>query len=36
MTVRFVDVFDTIGAMADIVRTGEWNKPEFTTRKAVT
>jgi len=36
MTVRFVDVFDTIVALADIVKARAWDKPEFTTRKVVT
>jgi kynureninase len=34
--VRFVDVFDTVDAIATIVRTGEWDQPRFLSAKAVT
>jgi len=34
--VRFVDVFDTVGAIARILESGEWNQPQFTSRKRVT
>jgi len=34
--VRFVDVFDAVDALLDIMRSGEWDQPKFTTRKAVT
>ncbi len=36
LTTRYVDVFDTIDALRDIVQTRAWDTPEFRTRKAVT
>jgi kynureninase len=34
--VRFVDVFDTVAAIARILCTGEWNQPKHLSRKPVT
>ncbi|GAA0497191.1 MULTISPECIES: kynureninase [Pigmentiphaga] len=34
--VRYVDIWDTIAALEDIVRTGAWNTEAFKTRKSVT
>ena len=34
--VRFVDAYDTVEAIARILRTGEWNQPQYLSRKAVT
>jgi len=34
--VRFVDVFDSVGAIAAVMRTGEWRQPRFASPKAVT
>ncbi|WP_394778072.1 kynureninase, partial [Undibacterium sp.] len=34
--VRFVDVYDTVEAIADIMNKGEWNQQKFLTKKAVT
>lgn len=34
--VRYVDIWDTIAALKDIIATGAWNTPEFRTRKSVT
>lgn len=34
--VRFVDVWDAIAALKDVMATKAWNTPEFLTRKAVT
>ncbi len=34
--VRFVDVFDTVDAIATIARTREWDQPRFLSAKAVT
>ena len=34
--VRFVDVFDTVAAIARIMATGEWNQPRFLSPKVVT
>jgi kynureninase len=33
---RFVDVWDTVEALRDILATGAWDKPEFRQRKRVT
>lgn len=34
--VRYVDVFDAVEHLADILQTGEWNQPQFKARGAVT
>ncbi len=34
--VRFVDLWDTVHALQDIMRTRAWDDPRFTTQKAVT
>jgi kynureninase len=34
--VRYVDIWDTVAALKDIIRTGVWNAEEFLTRKSVT
>mgnify|MGYP003349801261 CR=1 FL=1 len=34
--VRYVDIWDTIATLKDIIATGAWNTPEFRTRKSVT
>ena len=34
--VRFVDVFDTIDAIGTIMRDGDWNRPQYLSRKSVT
>ena len=34
--VRFVDVWDAIAVIKDVMATNAWNTPEFMTRKAVT
>lgn len=34
--VRYVDIWDTIAALKDIIATGAWNAPEFLARKSVT
>ena len=34
--VRYVDVYDTVQAIAEIMETGEWNQAKFLTKKAVT
>ncbi|MCR9139699.1 MAG: kynureninase [Alphaproteobacteria bacterium] len=34
--VRHVDVFDAVEHLADILRTGEWDQPQFKARGAVT
>lgn len=34
--VRFVDVYDTVQAMVEIMESGEWNQEKFITKKAVT
>ena len=31
-----VEVFDAANALADVIETGAWDRPEFTTKKAVT
>jgi kynureninase len=33
---RFVDVFDAVDTLRDVVETDAWNRPEFLARKAVT
>lgn len=33
---RYVDVWDTIAALRDIIATGAWDTPEFKARKSVT
>lgn len=33
---RFVDVFDAVEVMADLIETGAWDRPEFHARAAVT
>jgi kynureninase len=33
---RFVDVYDAVAALRDVMETQAWNSPEFLTRKAVT
>ena len=34
--VRYVDIWDTVAALKDIIGTGVWNAEEFLTRKSVT
>jgi kynureninase len=34
--VRYTDMFDAMAAIADLLASGAWNQPQFTTRKAVT
>lgn len=34
--VRYVDVYDTVQAIAEIMESGEWNQEKFLTKKAVT
>ncbi|WP_155833465.1 kynureninase/PvdN C-terminal domain-containing protein [Halomonas sp. BC04] len=34
--VRHVDIWDTVQALADIMTTGEWDKPQYKQRSAVT
>ncbi len=34
--VRYVDVWDALDVMVDVMDTGEWNRREFTARKVVT
>lgn len=34
--VRFVDIYDTVEAIAEIMKNQEWNQDKFLTRKAVT
>lgn len=34
--VRHVDIFDAVEHLADILRTGEWNQPQYKARGAVT
>lgn len=34
--VRYVDIWDTIAVLKDIIATGAWNAPEFLARKSVT
>ena len=34
--VRYVDIWDTVQALADIMTTGEWDKPQYKQRSAVT
>lgn len=33
---RFVDVWDAVDVLADIIETGEWQAPEYSRRRAVT
>ena len=33
---RFVDVWDAVDRLADIMATGAWRDPAFTVRRAVT
>ncbi|SVE62337.1 uncharacterized protein METZ01_LOCUS515191, partial [marine metagenome] len=33
---RFVDVFDAVTHLKEILETGEWRRPEFTIRRVVT
>jgi len=34
--VRYVDIWDTIAALKDIIQTGAWDTEAFRTRKSVT
>jgi kynureninase len=34
--VRHVDIWDAVAALKDVMQTRAWDRPEFTTRKAVT
>ena len=34
--VRYVDVWDAVAHLADVMRTRAWDRPEFMQRKAVT
>jgi kynureninase len=34
--VRYVDMFDAVGAIERVIRSGEWNQPRFVSRKSVT
>ena len=34
--VRFVDVWDAVDHLADVMETGAWKKPEFQVKKWVT
>jgi kynureninase len=34
--VRFVDVFDAVAAIDEIMTSGEWNQPRFLSPKTVT
>ncbi len=34
--IRFVDVWDCVECLVETMKSGAWDKPEFTTRKAVT
>ncbi|MCY1436760.1 Kynureninase [compost metagenome] len=33
---RYVDIWDSVQALREILKTGEWNRPEFIARKSVT
>lgn len=34
--IRFVDIWDSVQALREVLVTGEWDQPAFTTRKSVT
>jgi kynureninase len=34
--VRYVDVWDAVDALVQVMASGEWARPEFMARKAVT
>jgi kynureninase len=34
--VRFVDIWDAVAALKQVMHTRQWDRPEFTARKAVT
>jgi kynureninase len=36
LTTRFVDVFDAVATVADIMRSRSWDKPGYRSLKAVT
>ena len=33
---RFIDVWNAVAALKDVMTSGAWNRPEFQQRKAVT
>jgi len=33
---RYVDLWDAVIRIAEVLRTGQWDRPEFRDRKAVT
>ena len=33
---RYVDIWDAVAALRDVMLTGAWKRPEYRSRKAVT